>query len=103
MASTRRALTSNLTKPPRLSPCLITYMPNRFINEHNIAEFNRCFTEPAAQRGTAFISCWHRNLEMVFTQRFERIVDRDNTVRFMCCPVVGSTKSARLSESRCCY
>jgi transposase len=55
---------------------------NKFLNEHYIAEFNRRFTVPAAQRGTAFISCRHRNLEMVFTQRFERTVDRDNTVRF---------------------
>jgi hypothetical protein len=52
------------------------------MNEHYIAEFNRRFTVPAAQRGTAFISCRHRNLEMVFTQRFERTVDQDNTVRF---------------------
>jgi hypothetical protein len=55
---------------------------NDFLNEHYIAEFNRRFTVPAAQRGTAFISCRHRNLEMVFTQRFKRTVDRDNTVRF---------------------
>jgi hypothetical protein len=46
------------------------------------ASFARDFAVPAAQRGTAFISCRHRNLEMVFTQRFERTVDRDNTVRF---------------------
>jgi len=44
--------------------------------------FNRRFTVPAAERGTAFISCRHRNLEMIFTQRYERTVDRDNTVRF---------------------
>ena len=55
---------------------------NEFLNDHYIAEFNRRFTVPAAQRGTAFISCRHRNLEMIFTQRFERTVDRDNTVRF---------------------
>ena len=55
---------------------------NEFLNDHYIAGFNRRFTVPAAQRGTAFISCRHRNLEMVFTQRFERTVDRDNTVRF---------------------
>ena len=54
---------------------------NEFLNEHYIAEFNRRFTVPAAQRGSAFLSC-HRNLEMVFTQRFERTVDRDNTVSF---------------------
>ena len=55
---------------------------NKFLNEHYIVEFNRRFTVPAAQRGTAFISCRHRNLEMVFTQRFERTVDQDNTVHF---------------------
>ena len=55
---------------------------NKFLNEHYIAEFNRRFTVPAAQRGTAFMSCRHRNLEMIFTQRFERTVDRDNTVSF---------------------
>ena len=55
---------------------------NKFLREHYIAEFNRRFTVPAAERGTAFISCRHRNLEMVFTQRYERTVDRDNTVSF---------------------
>ena len=55
---------------------------NKFLNGHYIAEFNRRFTVPAAQRGTAFISCRHRNLEMIFTQRYERTVDRDNTVSF---------------------
>src|SRR6202050_1111229 len=55
---------------------------NRFLNDHYIAEFNRRFTVLAAERGTAFLSCRHRNLEMVFTQRYERTVDRDNTVRF---------------------
>ncbi len=55
---------------------------NKFLNEHYIAEFNRRFTVPAAQRGTAFISCRHRNLELIFTQRYERTVDQDNTVRF---------------------
>ncbi len=55
---------------------------NKFLTDHYIAEFNRRFTVPAAERGTAFISCRNRNLEMVFTQRYERTVDRDNTVRF---------------------
>src|ERR1022692_2481797 len=55
---------------------------NTFLSEHYIAEFNSRFKVPAAQRGTAFLSCRHRNLEMIFTQRYERTVDRDNTVRF---------------------
>ncbi len=55
---------------------------NTFLSQHYIAEFNSRFTVPAAQRGTAFLSCRHRNLEMIFTQRYERTVDRDNTVHF---------------------
>ena len=55
---------------------------NKFLNDHYIAEFNRRFTVAAAQRGTAFLSCRHRNLEMIFTERYERTVDRDNTVSF---------------------
>jgi transposase len=55
---------------------------NVFLSEHYIAEFNSRFTVPAVQRGTAFLSCRHRNLEMIFTQRYERTVDRDNTVHF---------------------
>ena len=65
---------------------------NKFLNEHYIAEFNRRFTVPAAQRGTAFISCRHRNLEMIFTQRYERTVDRDNTVSF--CSVIMQLERA---------
>lgn len=55
---------------------------NKFLNEHYIADFNRLFMVPAAQRGTAFRSCRNRNLEMIFTQRFERTIDQDNTVHF---------------------
>ena len=32
---------------------------NKFLNEHYIAEFNQRFTVPAAERGTAFMSCRH--------------------------------------------
>jgi transposase len=66
----------------RLSGIKTLEAANEFLNDHYIAEFNSRFTVPAAQRGTAFISCRNRNLEMVFTQRFERKVDRANTVRF---------------------
>src|SRR5271165_977404 len=55
---------------------------NAFLREHYIAEFNRRFQVASAQSGSAFVPYRHRNLEMIFTQRFERTVDRDNTVRF---------------------
>src|ERR1022692_503100 len=55
---------------------------NAFLSEHYIAEFNRKFQVPAPQRGTAFLPCPRKNLDLIFSQRFERTVDRDNTVSF---------------------
>src|SRR4249920_1943956 len=55
---------------------------NQFLNDHYIAEFNRRFTVPATERGTAFLSCRSRDLERIFSLQFERNVNRDNTVSF---------------------
>ena len=55
---------------------------NRFLREHYIAEFNRRFQVPAAQRGSAFTRCPRRDLDVVFSLQFERTVNRDNTVSF---------------------
>jgi transposase len=55
---------------------------NEFLSEQYIAEFNRKFQVPAAQRGTAFLPCPRRNIDLIFSQRFERTVDRDNTASF---------------------
>ncbi|MGH7077909.1 MAG: ISNCY family transposase [Acetobacteraceae bacterium] len=55
---------------------------NRFLREHYIEEFNRRFQTPAAQRGTAFTHCPHRDLDLIFSLQFERTVNRDNTVSF---------------------
>jgi transposase len=55
---------------------------NAFLSEHYVAEFNRKFQVPAPQRGTAFLPCPRKNLDLIFSQRFERTVDRGNTVRF---------------------
>jgi len=53
---------------------------NRFLRERYIAEFNRKFSVPAAQRGTAFMPAPKRRLEEIFTIQHERTVNRDNTV-----------------------
>jgi transposase len=53
---------------------------NRFLREHYIAEFNRRFQVAAAERGTAFVPCRRRDLDLVFALQFERTVNRDNTV-----------------------
>ena len=55
---------------------------NRFLREHYLAEFNRHFQVPAAQRGTAFTACPRRDLNLIFSLQFERTVARDNTVSF---------------------
>ena len=55
---------------------------NRFLREEYIAEFNRRFQIPAAERGTAFTACPRRDLDLVFSLQFERTVNRDNTVSF---------------------
>jgi hypothetical protein len=55
---------------------------NRFLREEYVAEFNRRFQAPAAERGTAFIPCPRRDLDLIFSLQFERTVNRDNTVGF---------------------
>ena len=53
---------------------------NRFLRKHYMAEFNRRFQVAAAERGTAFVPCRRRDLDLVFALQFERTVNRDNTV-----------------------
>ncbi|HET9183700.1 MAG TPA: ISNCY family transposase [Candidatus Angelobacter sp.] len=55
---------------------------NRFLREHYVAEFNRSFQVPAAQRGSAFVHRVPRALDLIFALQFERTVNRDNTVSF---------------------
>jgi len=53
---------------------------NRFLREHYLAEFNTRFQVPAAQRGSAFVRRSTRDLDLIFALKFERTVNRDNTV-----------------------
>ena len=55
---------------------------NSFLAGHYVAEFNRRFQVPAAQRGTAFVACPRKQLDLVFSLQFERAVNKDNTVSF---------------------
>jgi len=55
---------------------------NRFLREHYMGEFNQRFQVAAAQRGTAFLACSRKNLDLIFSLQFERTVNRDNTVSF---------------------
>lgn len=55
---------------------------NEYLREEYVADFNRRFQVPAAQRGTAFTARSRRDLDMVFSLQSERVVRRDNTVEF---------------------
>lgn len=55
---------------------------NHFLRSHYIHEFNRKFSVPAAQDGTAFVPILHLNLDRIFSIQHERIVARDNTIQF---------------------
>ena len=55
---------------------------NEFLREHYIAEFNGRFQVAPAQRGSAFLPCPRKNLDLIFSLQFERTVNRDNTVSF---------------------
>ena len=55
---------------------------NRFLREDYIAQFNARFQVAPAQRGSAFLPCPRKNLDLIFSLQFERTVNRDNTVSF---------------------
>ena len=55
---------------------------NGFLREHYIGEFNSRFQVAAPQRGTAFLPCPRKDLDLIFSLQFERMVNRDNTVSF---------------------
>ena len=55
---------------------------NAYLRAHYIAEFNRQFQVAAGQRGSAFLPCRRRDLDLIFSLQFERTVNRDNTVSF---------------------
>ena len=53
---------------------------NQFLRDHYIAEFNRRFSKPAAEKATAFRRCARKDLDAVFSIQTERSVAKDNTV-----------------------
>jgi len=69
-----------LPQEPRLAGITDLEGANRFLRERYIAEFNRKFSVPAAEKGTAFRRCSRTDLQWIFTVQTERIVAKDNTV-----------------------
>lgn len=56
---------------------------NRFLREKYIAEFNRKFRVAAAEKGSGFVACRRKDLDLVFSIKHERVVAKDNTVSYM--------------------
>lgn len=55
---------------------------NRFLQKEYIEEFNQRFTVSAEQEGSAFVPCVRNDLERIFSRQSERVVNRDNTIKF---------------------
>ena len=53
---------------------------NVFLREEYVAEFNQRFQVSAALRGSAFLPCRRKDLDVVFSVQQQRVVSRDNTV-----------------------
>ena len=74
---------------------------NRYIRERFLPWHNRHWTEPARERGTAFVPCATVDLEAILCVQHERAVAADNTV------VVGGLRfqippqSTRWSYAKC--
>ena len=53
---------------------------NVFLREKYVAEFNQRFRVSTARRGSAFVPCRRKDLDVVFSVQQQRVVSRDNTV-----------------------
>src|ERR1700674_2046304 len=64
----------------RLRGMVTLEQANQFLREEYGAEFNQRFQVSAALRGSAFVPCRRKDLEVVFSVQQQRVVSRDNTV-----------------------
>jgi transposase len=64
----------------RLAGIATVEAANQFLRDRYIAEFNRKFAVPAAEKGTAFRPYARRDLEWVFSVQSQRVVAKDNTI-----------------------
>lgn len=74
---------------------------NRFLSGEYIAEFNRRFAVASSEEGTAFVECRRNDLDQVFSIQSERIVNRDNTVKFKNMVLQIDRQSFRGSLANC--
>lgn len=55
---------------------------NTFLLETYMQEFNQKFAVAPEQKGSAFVRCPRRDLDLVFSIQHERMVNQDNTVSY---------------------
>jgi transposase len=55
---------------------------NEFLRKDYIGQFNSRFQVAPAHRGTAFLPCPRKHLDLIFSLQFERMVNGDNPVSF---------------------
>jgi len=74
---------------------------NRFLNAEYITEFNRRFAIESELEGTAFVPCTRTDLARIFSIQSERLVNRDNTVKFQNLILQIDRQSWRATLSGC--
>jgi transposase len=85
----------------RLKGITTVQAANEFLRNNWIAMHDACFTVKPEQTGTAFLPYTGTELEKIFSQQHERVVDNDNTVRYdnRCLQIPQQT--FRFSLARC--
>ena len=71
---------NRLPQELRLAGISTLEQANTFLRERYLAEFNRRFARPAAEKGTAFRKCGRKDLDWVFSIQTERRVAHDNMI-----------------------
>jgi transposase len=74
---------------------------NKFLRQDWIELHNASFSVDAEQAGTAFLPYLGTELEKIFSQQQERVVDNDNTVRFQGRCLQIPQQTFRFSLARC--
>ena len=74
---------------------------NKFLSQDWIALHDASFCVEAQQTGTAFLPYPGKDLDKIFSQQQERVVDNDNTVRFESRCLQIPQQTFRFSLARC--
>src|SRR5947209_4915924 len=72
---------NRLPQELRLAGISTLEQANAFLHDRYMAEFNRKFAKPAAEKGTAFCKCGRKDLDWVFSIQTERLVRGGGMVR----------------------